>query len=130
MANLTFDRKATSTALVPYAVHAIQVSVDPIDGAPVDREPGAAVHPWSPVAHAEHLVFRGDLGGQLAQLIDVQATSVVDSEIRVAVRAVLATGSASAQDDSYNAGYDSEPFDHFVHHETKPSTSRSMGRPV
>lgn len=100
------------------------------NGAPVDREPGAAVHPWSPVAQAEHLVFRGDLGRQLSQLIDVQAPSVVDPEIRVAVGTVLATGSASAQDDSYDAGHDSDPLDQFVHHETKPSTSRSLGRPV
>src|SRR3954451_6496648 len=86
---------ARPLALLP---HPVRVPEDPIDRAPVDGEPGAAVHPRPPCSRCSdgHGSIRPPRS-ELLQRYEIEVSLVVDTEVEVGVWAMRAASTTPAQ---------------------------------
>jgi hypothetical protein len=87
-----------------------EISVEPVDRCPRDGEPTAAVHPRPPPsAPRDGRVGAGDVAGQCGERGDVQIGLVVEAEVDVGLRGVLAAGPAAAEQHAHDSGDLHEP---------------------
>ena len=94
----------------PRLPDAVDVAVDPVHVDAVDHQPAAAVDPGPPLAALGDLRVRaGDVAGDRAEGGGVEVALVVEAEVDVGVRGVVATRPAPAEDDSDHALDGGEP---------------------
>ena len=79
-------------------MHPIEVAIQPVHRCVRDAQPGSSVHPRPPSTPLRDLGLRAcQLSGQLSQSGNVEWGSVVQAEIDIGVRGVLAAGPAASQ---------------------------------
>lgn len=124
VAGLGTDLEVPALALLPDAVHPVQVAVDPVDAMAIDGQPGTTVHPRSPAAWLGyfHRLAR-QLGCQQAQSSSIQRRPVVQAQIEVGIGTVRSPCPAASQahtNDTAHIGQPIRDLHHAIHEPQSP----------
>ncbi|MDH6543808.1 hypothetical protein M2167_006364 [Streptomyces sp. SPB4] len=133
VAGLGADLELAGLALLPYAVHPVQISVDPVDAVAVDGQPATTVHPRSPASRLGDLHRpAGQLGRQQPQSSGIQRWPVVQAQVVVGIRAMHTSRPTTAQAHTNDPADPCQPIRdlHQAIHEPQSAEADHRPRPI